>query len=164
MRASRTFSASPVLSVRFGGAPSRRPLRKGIKPTRLAALAALWLTGVLAMASALAQTVPDQPPLPSVLTRILAIGHLTATRTQAGPLLPSEVRATLRLYLDGKIDQWFAKPDETVVVFLMNVPSEKDARDLLEKLPLGQAGFMKFELIPLGPLSPLGLLLAKPAP
>ncbi len=116
------------------------------------------------MAPVLAQTVGDQPPLPSVLTRILAIGHLTATRTQARPLLPSEVRATLRLYLDGKIDQWCAKPDETVVVFLMNVPSEKDARDLLEKLPLGQAGFMRFELIPLGPLSPLGLLLAKPAP
>jgi hypothetical protein len=29
------------------------------------------------------------------------------------------------------------------------------ARDMLEKLPLGQAHLMSFDLIPLGPLDPL---------
>lgn len=33
----------------------------------------------------------------------------------------------------------------------------------MEALPLGQADMMRFELIPVGPLSPLGLMLAAPA-
>jgi len=37
----------------------------------------------------------------------------------------------------------------------MNVTDPAAARDMLEKLPLGQAHLMSFELIPIGPLSPL---------
>jgi hypothetical protein len=33
----------------------------------------------------------------------------------------------------------------------------------LEQLPLGRAGMIEFERIPLGPLKPLGLLLGKTA-
>jgi len=74
-----------------------------------------------------------------------------------------EIRATTRLYLAGKIDQWYAKPDGTGVVFIMNLSDQKEAHDLLEQLPLGQAGMTEFEFIPLGPLSPLGLLLSEPS-
>src|SRR5271169_2884021 len=40
-------------------------------------------------------------------------------------------------------------------VFLMNTTSVEDANQVLEGLPLHQAKLLTFELIPLGPLSPL---------
>ena len=40
-----------------------------------------------------------------------------------------------------------------------NVTSLEEARALIKKLPLGQAGLMKDEFIELGPLTPLHLLL-----
>ncbi len=44
-------------------------------------------------------------------------------------------------------------------VFVLNVTSPEAARDLLEPLPLGVAGMMEFDLIPLGPLTPLRFLM-----
>ena len=76
--------------------------------------------------------------------------------------MPSEARDTMRLQLAGKIDQWFAKNDGSGAVFLMNVTDPAEAHALLEKLPLGQANMMTFQLIPMGRLWPLGLLLGEP--
>ena len=98
-------------------------------------------------------------------TRILAIGHLTSgtTREKIMPVMQQEVRDTVRLYLAGKLDQWFVRRDQNGVVFLLNVATVAEAKDLLEKLPLGQAKLMEFDLIPLGPLTPLGLLIQDPS-
>jgi hypothetical protein len=41
------------------------------------------------------------------------------------------------------------------VVFILNVTDSAAAHEMLEKLPLGQAHLMSFELILLGPLAPL---------
>ena len=95
-------------------------------------------------------------------TKILAIGHLTEkalNNDERKPVMAREVPATLRLYLDGKIEQWWVKPDRSGVVFILNLTDTTEAHDLLETLPLGVAGMMEFDLIPLGPLSPLRLLL-----
>jgi hypothetical protein len=70
-------------------------------------------------------------------------------------ILPTEVRETVKLYLDGKIDQWFSLQDRSGVAFILNVTDLAAAHDMLEKLPLGQARLMSFELIPLAPLNPL---------
>ena len=105
---------------------------------------------------------PASSPSPSVpTTKILAVGRMLTAMTdeQKRAIMPREVPATVRLYLDGKIDQWWVREDGQGVVFLMNVGSVEEARTLLEKLPLGQAKLMTFDLIPLGPLSPLRLLL-----
>jgi hypothetical protein len=98
-------------------------------------------------------------------TRILAIGRWTPKATAAGvrSLLPTEVRDTVRLYLDGVIDQWFIQQDNSGVVFLLNVTDADKAHGLLEKLPLGQAGLMEFQLSPLGPISALGSLIGAAA-
>ena len=90
-------------------------------------------------------------------TRILAIGTINPGVDQARVLeiLPNEVRDTVTLYLDGKIDQWYSLQDRQDVVFILNVTDPKVAHEMLEKLPLGQAHLMSFELIPLGPLNPL---------
>jgi hypothetical protein len=97
-------------------------------------------------------------------TRILAIGRWTPKATTEGVrhVLPTEVRDTVRLYLDGVIDQWFIQQDNSGVVFLLNVTDTDKAHGLLEKLPLGQAGLMEFQLAPLGPISALGSLIGPP--
>jgi hypothetical protein len=96
----------------------------------------------------------------TLTTRVLAIGTWTAKATPETipPVMPSEAYDTMRLMLAGKIDQWFAKNDGSGAVFLMNVTDPAEAHALLEKLPLGQADMMRFQLIPVGPLWPLGLL------
>jgi hypothetical protein len=68
---------------------------------------------------------------------------------------------TVRLYLAGKIDQWWSRQDGKGPVFLMNATSVEEARALLATLPFGQAKLMEFDLIELGPLSPLHLLLTE---
>jgi hypothetical protein len=99
-------------------------------------------------------------------TKILAIGQFTKPPTpeQINEFFAKEVPATLRLYLAGKIDQWWIRQTQTGPVFLLNVTSLEEARALMEKLPLGQAGLMKHELIELGPLTPLHLLLKDGGP
>jgi Muconolactone delta-isomerase len=95
------------------------------------------------------------PPTPT--TRILAIGTLNpgVDPAAARAILPTEVRETVNLYLDGKIDQWYSLQGRAGVAFILNVTDEAAAHEMLEKLPLGQAHLMSFELIPLAPLNPL---------
>jgi hypothetical protein len=99
------------------------------------------------------------PEVPT--TKVLAIGQFTKPPTpeQIKAILPEEVPATLKLYLSGKIDQWWIRQSQTGAVFLMNVTSVEEARALMEELPLGKAGLMKHEFIELGPLTPLHKLL-----
>jgi Muconolactone delta-isomerase len=90
-------------------------------------------------------------------TRILAIGTINPGVDPAAvrAILPTEARETVKLYLDGKIDQWFSLQGRGGVAFILNVTDTTTAHDMLEKLPLGQAHLMSFELIPLAPLNPL---------
>jgi hypothetical protein len=134
----------------------------------LAALAMAFLA--TSPAASLAQAaISAEPPASAMLdvptTKLLAIGSFTATATSQlwMPILPSEVRETVRLYLDGKIDQWYVMQDHSGVVFVMNLTDPQEAHALLDKLPFGQAGLMAFQFIPLGPISPLRLLLAEAA-
>jgi hypothetical protein len=101
----------------------------------------------------------NPPPTPT--TKILAIGTLNPGVDPAAGLaiLPTEVRETVKLYLDGKIDQWYSLQERRGVAFILNVTDTAAAHEMLEKLPLGQANLMSFELIPLGPLNPLRQLL-----
>lgn len=109
--------------------------------------------------------VTPSPLHSSPTTRILAIGRLKAPPTpeQLKLLASKEAPDTVRLYLAGKIDQWYSLKEGNGVVFILNMSSVEEAHSMLEALPLGQAKLMTFELIPLGPLSPLALLLPQPA-
>jgi hypothetical protein len=117
---------------------------------------------LIALAPAPAQ--PANPPAPTPTTKILAIGTLNpgVDPAQALVILPTEVRETVKLYLDGKIEQWYSLQERRGVVFILNVTDKTAAHEMLEKLPLGQAHLMSFELIPIGPLSPLRQLLPMP--
>jgi hypothetical protein len=91
-------------------------------------------------------------------TRVLAIGQFTKPPTpeQMQEFFPKEVPATLRLYLAGKIDQWWIRQTQTGPVFLLNVTSVEEARTLMESLPLGRAS-------PLARSGPLVLAMGDPA-
>jgi len=123
-------------------------MKLNLAVTIAATLASLSLSG-----PGLAQ--PANPPPPT--TRILAIGTVNPGVDPAAvrSILPTEVRETVKLYLDGKIDQWFSLQGRSGVAFILNVTDPAAAHDMLEKLPLGQAHLMSFELIPLAPLNPL---------
>ena len=99
------------------------------------------------------------PPVPT--TKILAISHFIGaprTPTQRAQIMPHEVHDTVNAYLAGKIDQWYFQTDGKGVVFIVNASTPEEAKNILEKFPLGQAGLMSFDYIPLGPLSPLRII------
>jgi hypothetical protein len=125
--------------------------------TALASALAAWI--ICLMGSGLGHAQSATPPTPT--TRILAIGTLNpgVDPAAARAILPTEVRETVKLYLNGKIDQWFSLQGRNGVLFILNVTDVAEAHEMLEKLPLGQAHLMSFELTPLGPLNPLRQLL-----
>jgi len=80
------------------------------------------------------------------------------TPQQVMAVIPEEIRATVKLYLDGKIREWYSRGDGKGVIFLLDVKTEDEARALMEMLPLAKEQLMDHEYIPLGPLMPLRAL------
>jgi hypothetical protein len=93
--------------------------------------------------------------------KVLAIGSIVKPMSdeQRKEVMPKEVPATLRHYLDGKIEQFWYRQDKPGVIFLMNVDSVEHAKAELDTLPLVTGGFAQYEVIPVGPLAPLGMLI-----
>jgi hypothetical protein len=96
--------------------------------------------------------------------KVMAIGTLKPlTPEQEQTYLTKEVPATLQIYLDGKMEQFWLREKNAGVIFLMSVDSVAEADSLLKALPLGRANLLTFELMPIGPLSPLGMLIKQHA-
>ena len=81
------------------------------------------------------------------------------TFQQFMPVIPAEIRATVQLYLDGKIRQWYSRGDGKGIVFLVEVQTEDEARVIMETLPLAKEQLMDYEYVPIGPLMPLRALM-----
>src|SRR6516164_3509544 len=77
------------------------------------------------------------------------------TAQQVMAVMPAEIRATVKLYFDGKIRQWYSRSDGKGVVFLVDAKTEEEARALMDALPLAKEHLMDHEYIPVGPLMPL---------
>ena len=75
-------------------------------------------------------------------------------------LMPAEIRATVKLYFEGKIRQWYSRGDGKGVVFLVDAKTEDEARALMETLPLAKEQLMDHVYIPVGPLMPLRALMS----
>ena len=117
---------------------------------------------LLAFATVLApmaqgQPTPPQPKITGVLTIVSPKPGVIPE--QIMKIMPAEVRATVPLYLDGKIQQWFMRGDGRGVIFILNCKDVAEARALIESLPLSQANLVDEQFIPVGPLLPLGILL-----
>jgi hypothetical protein len=80
------------------------------------------------------------------------------TPQQVMAVIPEEIQATVKLYLDGKIREWYSRGDGKGVVFLVDAKTEDEARGLMETLPLAKKQLMDHQYIPVGPLMPLRAL------
>jgi hypothetical protein len=120
----------------------------------------LLLTLTLTAVSLFAQA-PTAPKVTHVLATLTV--NPAISRDQLAPVMPEEVRQTVELYLDGKIQQWYARGDGKGVVFLLDCRTVAEAKAILEKLPLVKANLASFDYMPLGPLTPLRVLLPPPA-
>src|SRR3984893_5907317 len=103
------------------------------------------------------KSAPPPPKIPGVLAMLSPKPGVTAA--QVMNIIPAEIRATVPLYLDGKIQQWFTRGDGRGVIFLLNCKDVAEARALIESLPLSKENLMDEQFIPVGPLLPLGILL-----
>jgi hypothetical protein len=74
-------------------------------------------------------------------------------------VMPSEIRATVKLYLDGKIREWYSHGDGKGVVFLVEATTEDEARAIMETLPLAKEQLMDHQYISVGPLMGLKMLI-----
>jgi hypothetical protein len=128
-----------------------------------------FLMAMLPLA-AVAQSEPTQASaVPSVAipktTEVLVIQtpKQGVTFQQVMAVIPAEVRATVNLYLDGKIRQWYSRGDGKGVVFLVDAKTEDEAREIMETLPLAKEHLMDTEYIPVGPLMALKVLMGSGA-
>ena len=65
----------------------------------------------------------------------------------------------MKLYLDGKIQQWYSRGDGKGVIFVVDAKTENEARAIMETLPLAKDELIDHEYIPVGPLMPLRALM-----
>jgi hypothetical protein len=127
----------------------------------------LSLTGVASMTtSSVAQTQPQTQALSPTTTGVLVILTVKAgvTREQVMAIMPAEIRETVQLYLDGKIREWYSRGDGRGAVFLLDSRNVAEAHAIMEGLPLAKESLLDHEYIAVGPLFPLRLLMANPAP
>jgi len=99
-------------------------------------------------------------PMPKT-TAVLVIetAKQGVTAQQIMAVIPAEIRATVKLYLDGRIHQWYSRGDGKGVIFLVDAKTEDEARALMETLPLAKEQLMDHEYILVGPLMPLRALM-----
>jgi hypothetical protein len=107
--------------------------------------------------------IPTASGVPSPkITEVMVI--LTAKqgigREQIMKVIPAEIRATVKLYLDGKVRQWYSKGDGRGVVLFLDVNSVEEAHAIIDALPLSKESLMDHEYIPVGPLLPLATLVS----
>jgi len=126
---------------------------------------------VLLATASVAQTSPEASSgVPSIAipktTDVLVIQtpRQGVTAQQVIAVIPAEIRATVNLYLDGKIREWYSRGDGKGVIFLVDAKTEDEAKAIMETLPLAKTQLMDTDYIPVGPLMPLRALMAPPRP
>lgn len=106
-------------------------------------------------------SVMQASPVPTVTSVMVIVTAKPGTeREDVMKVIPQEVRATVKLYLDGKIEQWFSRGDGRGVVLFVRAKTVEEARGIVDTLPLHATGLMEEQYVPVGPLVPLRALLA----
>ena len=124
----------------------------------------LILSLALAAAALQSTAAPPSATPPAPTTAVLATLTVKADapRSDVMKTLPQEVRDTVALYLEGKIQQWYARADGKGVVFVLNAKSIDEAKAMTDQLPLTKAGLVTFDYMALTPLTPLRALISQP--
>ncbi|HZU29745.1 MAG TPA: hypothetical protein VFB79_01445 [Candidatus Angelobacter sp.] len=121
-------------------------------------MAVLLVTSVAQSQSATAQEVPSIAIPKTTAVLVIQSPRQGVTPQQIMAVIPQEIQATVRLYLDGKIREWYSRGNGKGVIFLVEAKTEDEARALMETLPLAKEKLMDSEYIPVGPLMPLRAL------
>src|SRR5215470_19901847 len=121
-------------------------------------MSVLPVASVAQAQSAADSSVPSVAIPPTTEVIVIQTPKQGVTPKQVMAVIPDEIQATVKLYLDGKIRQWYSRGDGKGVVFLLDVRTEDEARALMETLPLAKEHLMDHEYIPVGPLMPLRAL------
>ena len=104
---------------------------------------------------------PSGAPSPKTTDVMVILTAKTGvTRQQIMNIMPAEIRATVKLYLDGKVRQWYSRGDGQGVVLFLAAETVEEAHAIMETLPLSKENLMEHEYIPVSPLMPLGSLTA----
>ena len=124
-----------------------------------------FLIAMLPAASVAQSQSAAAPGLPGVAipktTAVLVIEtpRQGVTFQQVMAVIPEEIRATVNLYLEGKIREWYSRGDGKGVIFLVEAKTEDEARGIMETLPLAKEQLMDTRYIPVGPLMPMRALI-----
>ena len=106
-----------------------------------------------------ASGVPSVPTPKTTAVLVIETAKQGVTAQQIMALIPAEIRATVKLYFDGKIRQWYSRGDGKGVIFVVDAKTENEARAIMETLPLAKDELIDHEYIPVGPLMPLRALM-----
>jgi hypothetical protein len=121
-------------------------------------MAVLFATSVLQAQSGAGSDVPSIAIPKTTAVLVIQTPKQGVIPKQIMAVIPDEIQATVRLYLDGKIREWYSRGNGKGVIFLLDVKTEDEARALMETLPLAKGQLMDSEYIPVGPLMPLRAL------
>jgi hypothetical protein len=121
-------------------------------------VAVLPATSVAQTQSSAASGVPSIAIPKTTAVLVIETPRQGVTPQQIMAVIPEEIRASVKLYLDGRIREWYSRGDGKGVVFLVEAKTENEARDILEALPLAKEQLMNNKYIPVGPLMPLRAL------
>src|SRR6516225_474606 len=122
-------------------------------------MAVLPAASVAQSPSAVASGVPSVAIPKTTEVLVILTPKPGVTTQQIMAVIPEEIRATVQLYLSGKIRQWYSRGDGKGVIFLVDAKTEDEARAIMETLPLAKEQLMDHQYVPVGPLMPLRALM-----
>lgn len=120
--------------------------------------AMLPIASVAETPSGIASGVPSVAIPKTTAVMVIQTARHGVNPQQIMAVIPDEIRATVQLYLNGKIREWYSRGDGKGIVFLVEAKSEDEARTIMETLPLAKEQLMDEQYIPVGPLMPLKAL------
>ena len=127
---------------------------------KLLLLLLMFLFPVAFAAQSQAQAPSGVPSPKTTEVMVVLTARQGVTRQQIMNIMPAEVRATVKLYLEGTIRQWYSRGDGKGVVFFLDVKTVEEAHAIVDAMPLSKENLMDHEYIPVGPLMPLTGLIA----
>jgi|SRR5262245_16526565 len=108
-----------------------------------------------------AQLPADAPAPKTTEVMVILTARQGVSRQEIMNVMPAEIRATVKLYLDGTIRQWYSRGDGKGAIFLIDAKTVEEAHAVIDTMPLSKENLVDHEYIPVGPLMPLTALIAR---
>src|ERR1700693_6132398 len=99
-------------------------------------MSVLPAASVLAHTQASPQSHSGVPSPKTTEVMVILTAKQGVTRQQIMNVMQAEIRATVKLYLDGKIRQWYSRGDGKGVIFLIDAKTVDEAHGVIDTMPL----------------------------